>query len=249
MCLRRGKSAGNGVHKETPFRPPHILPWPVFASRSWAALASPSWAPIAVRPRLVRRDETRERPPLSACTATDGNMLRFGSRSAVSRSLLKVEHASPRRFRLVHIGPARRRLVSLCARAGHGQAARRGAGTQRAAARAATALHSRPSSTSRSGLPTAATGHHGASRKPGLTKRLDPQGCAGTADSDRPGDHNGFALCREARNSNASGELGRAAAPWHWVGRADLGKRTDTIGDVGTGALIAGTNVRTFGAW
>ncbi len=158
--------------------------------------------------------------PLSAVTATDGNMLRFGSRSAVSRSPVKVEHASPRRFRLVHIGPARPRLVGLYAHAGHGKATRRGARTWRAVARASTALRPYPSKASRVGFHAAATGHHGASRKPALAKYFEPQGCAGTADPNRPGERHGFAACRKAHTGAALGEFGHAAATGH---RADLG--------------------------
>ncbi len=66
-------------------------------------------------------------------------------------------------------------------------------------------------------------GNHGASRKPALAKRPNPQGRAETADSDRPGKRHGFAAFGEARAAAGFGELGRAAAPWHWVGRADLG--------------------------
>ncbi len=176
--------------------------------------------------------------PLSAVTATDGNMLRFGSRSAVSRSPVKVEHASPRRFRLVHIGPARPRLVGLYAHAGHGQATRRGARTRRAVARASTALRPYPSKAARGGFHAAVTGHHGASRKPAPVKYLEPQG---RVDSNRPGERHGFAACRKAHTGAALGEFGHAAAPWH---RADLGKRTHTIGDVGTGTLMDGTDVR-----
>ncbi len=173
--------------------------------------------------------------PLSADTATDGNVLRFGSRSAVSRSMLKVEHASPRRFRLVHMQPARPRLVSLCARAGYGQATRRGARTQRSAARASTALRPYPSKASRSGRHAAAPGHHGASRKPAFA---ESQGYGETADPNRSGERHGFAGCRKAHTGAALGEFGHAAAPWHQVGGADLGKRTGAIGDVGTGALM-----------
>ncbi len=148
---------------------------------------------------------------------------------------MKVEHASPRHFRRVHIGPTRPRLVGLRARAGYGQASRRGARTRRAVAPTSAALRPYPSKTSRGGFHAAATGHHGASGKPALAEHLEPQGCA---DPDRLGERRGFAACRKAHTDAALGELGHAAAPWHQVGGADLGKRTHTIGDVGTGALI-----------
>jgi len=74
---------------------------------------------VAAAPRGEEYRNIRAAP----LSADDGNMLRFGSRSAVSRSMLKVEHASPRRIRLAYMRPALPRLVSLCARAGHGQAA------------------------------------------------------------------------------------------------------------------------------
>ena len=155
--------------------------------------------------------------------------------------MLKVEHASPRRIRLVHMQPARPQLVGLRARAGYGQASRRGARTRRAVARASTALRPYPSKAARVGFHAATTGHHGASRKPALAKYFEPQGCAGTADPNRPGDRHGFAACRKAHTGAALGKLGHAAAPWH---RADLGKRTHTIGDVGTGTLMDQTDVR-----
>ncbi len=198
---------------------------------------------VAAAPRGEEYRNIRAAPS-SADTATDGNMLRFGSRSAVSRSMLKVEHASPRRFRLVHMQPARPRLVGLYAHAGHGKATRRGARTRRAVARASTALRPYPSKAARSGLHAAAAGHHGASRKPALAKHREPQGRAGTADPNRPGERHGFAACRKAHTGAALGEFGHAAAPWHRVGRADLGKRTHTIGDVGTGALMQPHEIR-----
>jgi len=197
---------------------------------------------VAAAPRGEEYRNIRAAPS-SADTATDGNMLRFGSRSAVSRSPVKVEHASPRRFRLVYMQPARPRLVGLYAHAGHGKATRRGARPRRAVAPTSAAFRPYPSKAARGGFHAAATGHHGASRKPAPVKYLEPQGRAGTADPDRSGERHGFAACRKAHTSAALGEFGHAAAPWH---RADLGKRTHTVGDVGTGTLMDGTDVRTL---